>query len=318
MQTCEKKIQKGTMTVSGLKKEEGENVKLRVEKFLKENMKITDRIDIKTAYRLSKFKVAFQLLDSNDIGKIFGNAKNLKGQKNSDEKYYRIEELLPDHQQEYKTRIRDIKQENSRMPFTHQGTLTIEKGKLFIGEEEDKKEWQIPIQPAPVKDFLLMTKTQEEALEGIALTSGPKKTKEKSSFLSFASEVRSINEVKEVYRKLKTEHRMATHIIGAYRIFGQDHFSLQSFCDDGEHGGGRRMLNILKEEGLFNVAVFIVRYKDGHNIGKARFEIITELTKMVISKMPKLNRGENEDKETVEALRKAVTWGRRGRSDKQQ
>ena len=104
---------------------------------------------------------------------------------------------------------------------------------------------------------------------------------------------------------------MATHVIGAYRIFGTEHYKLQSYCDDGEHGGGRRMLNILKEQGLFNVAVFIVHYKDGENIGKARFEIISELTKQVIAKMPHLDRGErrsDEDRQLAEALSKAVTW----------
>ena len=75
------------------------------------------------------------------------------------------------------------------------------------------------------------------------------------------------------------------------------------------------MLNILKEQGIYNIAVFIIRYKDGGNIGKARFEAITELTKMVIMKMPHLDCGHRHDPEDIEtatALQKAVTWPKRG------
>ena len=320
VQKCESRIQKGTMTISGLKKQEDEDPKGRVIKFLQENMKIRTPIDVKTAYRLTKFKIAFQLSDPNKIGTIFEHAKNLKGQKNDDNKYYRIEELLPDHQQEAKNRMRDIKKENERMPFTHQSILSTQKGKLYIGEGENKIEWEPPIQAEPVKNYLLMNKGQEEQLDAVPLMSGPSKAKEGSKFLSFAAEVNTINDVKTLYKKLKTEHQMATHIIGAYRIFGQEHHLLQSFCDDGEHGGGRRMLNILKEEGIFNLAIFVVRYKDGKNIGKARFEIITELTKMIIARMDRLDRGErqnSDDKEMADALKKAVTWARRGTQNDQ-
>ena len=315
MQSCETKIQKGYMTISGIVKTEDEDVKSKIVEFLRDTIKIGRNMEIKTAYRMNKYKVAFQLQDPNNIGVIFKNASNLKGVKNANQKYYRIEEMLPDHQYEDKQRRRDIKKENSRMPFTHQAMITTEKNKMFTGDGEDKKEWRAPVQPTPVKDFLLMSKSEEEMLEALQIVEGPTKSKDGSKFVSYAARVASIDLMKLMNRRLKNDNMMATHIIGAYRIFGKDHYNLQSFCDDGEHGGGRRMLNILKEEGLFNIAVFIVRYKDGENIGKARFEIITELTKMVLSKFSHHDRGERRDEEeklTADALRKAVTWNRKG------
>ena len=197
------------------------------------------------------------------------------------------------------------------MPFTHQITLSTEKGQLQVGEGDTKKAWTEPLTVPPVKNILLMNKFEEDILEAMNLTAGPVKSHEGSKFMSYAAAVGSVDGVKILYKKLKAEHQMATHIIGAYRVFGTDHQDLQSFCDDGEHGGGRRMLNILKELGLFNLAVFIIRYKDGNNIGKKRFEIIIELTKMVLMKLPHLDRGErrNEDDQALaEALCKAVTW----------
>ena len=230
-----------------------------------------------------------------------------------------MNELVPDHKYEEKTRIRDIKKENGRMPFTHQATLNTEKGKLQIGEGKEKKEWKAALKPDPVKSYLLMSRTEEDLLDNFNFTVGPVKNQEGSKFMSFAAVAPSTETVKLLYKKLKMDHQMATHCIGAYRIFGKEHYELQSFCDDGEHGGGRRMLNILKELGLFNVAVFIVRYKDGENIGKARFNIITELTKLVLMKMPVLDRGERreqDDKELAGALVKAVLWQRKSGTDK--
>ena len=312
MMGCETKLQKGTITISGIKKIEGEEIRAVADKFFKEKLKLSS-IVIKSAYRMTKYKIAIQLLDPNDVALIFKNVSNLKGVKNDDDRFYKIDEFLPDHQFESKTRRRDIKRENSRMPFTHQTVINTEKNKMMVGEGEQKEEWKEPLQPEPVKSYLLMSKLEEETLDGLTMMRGPDASKEGSNFISFAVRVASLEMVKLLYRKLKNEHQMATHVIGAYRIFGKEHHYLQSFCDDGEHGGGRRMLNILKEQGIFNIAVFIVRYKDGANIGKARFEIISELTKKAIARLPHLDRGERkteDDKETAEALRKAVTWSK--------
>ena len=98
MQTCEIKLQKGTLSITGIKKEEGEDITQKVLEFLKNKMKITQEIKIRTAYRLSKYKVAFQVLDPNKLGLIFGHVKNLKGIKNEDDRFYKLEEILPDHQ----------------------------------------------------------------------------------------------------------------------------------------------------------------------------------------------------------------------------
>ena len=104
---------------------------------------------------------------------------------------------------------------------------------------------------------------------------------------------------------------MATHIIGAYRIFGANHARLQDYCDDGEHGGGRRILNLMKEQNLFNLAIFIVRYKKGGDIGYKRFEIITELAKAAMHAIPApLDTGHRdfaEERELAKSLKKAVS-----------
>ena len=124
------------------------------------------------------------------------------------------------------------------MPFTHQTIMETEKGNLMIGEGRNKAEWKTPLQPEPVKNYLLMSKLEEDTLDNMELIHSPSKRVEGSKFMSFAVTVGSVSMVHLFYHKLKNEHHMATHIIGAYRIFGKDHHNLQSFCDGGEHRGG--------------------------------------------------------------------------------
>ena len=210
IQACETKLQKGLMSINGIKKEEGENLRQVVEDFLKDKMKIPHNIMIKMAYRLSKYKIAFQLNDPNTIGLIFQHAKNLKGLKNEDQRFYQLDEMLPDHQYETKQRVRDIKKENSRMPFTYQATLSTEKGKLYVGEDEDRKMVTEEVGPEPAKNYLLMHKLEEDVLENLQVIQGQTKVKEKSKFIAYAAVVGSVSNVQLIYKKLKCEHQMAT------------------------------------------------------------------------------------------------------------
>ena len=65
---------------------EAATVKDAAVKFLQDKMKIHQKIEIKTAYRLNDFKVVFHLQDPNDTKTIFEHAKNLKGLKKQQRK----------------------------------------------------------------------------------------------------------------------------------------------------------------------------------------------------------------------------------------
>ena len=68
-----------------------------------------------------------------------------------------------------------------------------------------------------------------------------------------------------------------------YRIFGIKHHILQDFSDNKETGV---ILSMLKRMQAFNIAVFVVRYKSGPNIGGVRFQIIQELAKAAVKMIP--------------------------------
>ena len=158
MKMCETRLQKGSISINGLKKKENENIYEVVKDFLKDQLKIEKGMPLRTAYRLNKFKVTVQFVDPNDVAVVFGNVKHLKGVKKEDDRYFRVDEMMPDHQYEQKRRIKDIKRENGRMPFTHQSILTTEKGAFYIGEGEDKHKWIEDLKPPLAKDYLLRSK----------------------------------------------------------------------------------------------------------------------------------------------------------------
>ena len=316
IQKCQNKQHKGQMTINGfLKTASHGSLKDDIQKFLQEKVKLPRVTPITSAYRMNKAKVWFQLEDPNDTALIFKHVSNLKGQKNANERFYRIDEFLTEKEADKKTRMKDMKMENSRIPFTHQLTLSTEKGVLYSGTEENKHQYRRLLTKPVCRDYLLQTKEEEIDLEHIHIINGPCKEQEGSTFHVMAARIESIEELKKTYRRIKNDHCMATHVMGGYRIFGQDHIHLQDYYDDGEYGGGRRILQQLKEQQIFNLAIFVARYKEGGNIGKARFDIITELTKSVIAKVPgNIDHGKRDSEEEIElakALKKAYQAPRR-------
>ena len=63
-------------------------------------------------------------------------------------------------------------------------------------------------------------------------------------------------------------------------------YTHEEFCDDGEVGGGRILMNVIKRSHLTNIALFVVRKSKSVNIGASRFGLIKESLKSVMSARP--------------------------------
>ena len=183
---------------------------------------------------------------------------------------------------ENKQRIRDITSENRMMPVSHQMQMEVKQSELYVNGDK----YQKAVMPPNAKDVLLITKQQEKALDGINILSGQEDYVDGSKFYSMVVEASTLKQVQDAYRKIKLQHASATHIICGYRIFGIKHHIYQDYSDDGEYGAGRKILNTLKQRSAFNIAVFIVRYKTGSNLGAARFAIFEKLTLAAIALKP--------------------------------
>lgn len=90
---------------------------------------------------------------------------------------------------------------------------------------------------------------------------------EKSRFLSFARPVNSEEAAKDFVAQVREAHREATHVVPAW-IIGRDGLYMRC-SDDGEPQGtsGIPTLEVLKKQGLTDVAVATVRYFGGTKLG---------------------------------------------------
>ncbi|WP_058301491.1 YigZ family protein [Gorillibacterium timonense] len=89
----------------------------------------------------------------------------------------------------------------------------------------------------------------------------------KSRFIGHARPVATEEEALAFIAEIKKEHSAATHNCSAYVIGERDEYQKQS--DDGEPSGtaGKPILEVIKHQGLKNVAVVVTRYFGGILLG---------------------------------------------------
>lgn len=89
----------------------------------------------------------------------------------------------------------------------------------------------------------------------------------KSRFIGFARPVSTEEEAVAFVETIKKEHRNATHNVPVY-LLGKK-YDVQRYSDDGEPSGtaGVPVLEMLKKEGITNVALVITRYFGGIKLG---------------------------------------------------
>lgn len=86
----------------------------------------------------------------------------------------------------------------------------------------------------------------------------------KSKFIGIRYEVNSKEEVEEILKKLKKEHKKARHIPYAYKIGG-----LAKKTDDKEpsNTAGLPIYNIIERKNLDNTLIVVIRYFGGIKLG---------------------------------------------------
>ncbi|MFD0871650.1 YigZ family protein [Paenibacillus residui] len=89
----------------------------------------------------------------------------------------------------------------------------------------------------------------------------------KSRFIGHAKPVQSEEEALQFVEAIRKEHWSATHNCWAYVVGERDEYQKQS--DDGEPSGtaGKPILEVIKNQGLKNVAIVVTRYFGGIMLG---------------------------------------------------
>ncbi len=90
----------------------------------------------------------------------------------------------------------------------------------------------------------------------------------RSTFLGKLKKVKSEEDAKNFVASIKKEHSLATHNCYAYIVFDEGVERVR-YSDDGEPQGtaGLPILGVLKNKGLYNVAVVVTRYFGGIKLG---------------------------------------------------
>ena len=280
LQKIEASNRKGEFLVYGVVRDEQLSFKLMVLGFLKSVMDLPRPVRVISAHPIGKRLSApiwFKLEDPDDVALIFKNISNLKEQVNRFGKPYHVREFLTEKGKEEDARQRDLLMDNRKLPMSHQASITRARGNVIINQEP----YQKAIVPPKLKEVLLASQTHN--LQKLQIQSGSSHQEKGSAFYVYAAKVTSFEDIKEKYGAIKAEHLSASHIMCGYRLFGAKISNLQDYSDDGEHGGGRYILNMLKELSVWNLAVFVVRYHDGPNLGQRRYQIISSLTKEIVS-----------------------------------
>ena len=211
--------------------------------------------------------------------KVMAAKSQLKGVNDAGNQIY-INDYLPPATQEKRRREKDIKNLNKFRGSNDKYDFSYSKGNLMVQSEIYKKK-VLPPKPSDLIDIepeeigkILKLKIDRTA--DIAM--------EKSIFLGYSAVVENHVQIRQLYQKLKLVQPSARHIVCAYYLPGEPEYYNQDYCDDGECGAGRVILELLKRQNMTNRVVFVARKYGGSKLGPDRMNCYIESAVNVLQK----------------------------------
>ena len=265
--------------------EKKENCKEKTTKFLKDDMSIeVEDGDILVAHRKGTKKddydrpmlvqCRYELKE-----RIFSNLKNLKDKTNANGDKFSISKQLPESVVEQNRVIREVikeqKEKDKSLPPAQRSSIEVKNKEVFIDGYQVEK---FLLAPQPVEIFV--DKMEREKRDKIKFAVSDTSSLNGTELLYFAFKTGQLNEVKRTYRKIRSMHPSADHVIAAYSLKTKS-----GYQDDDEHGTSSRLLKTMQANKSVNTAVFVVRYKNGNNLGPTRFEMIEQSAMQAINRL---------------------------------
>ena len=211
--------------------------------------------------------------------RIFKNAKNLKDKENDKGNKFYVNKQVPDVYAEQNREVRDIvhdqKDKDSTLPPKEKSRIEVKNKQVYIDGVQVEKQL---LPPEPLE--ILVDKQEREKFDKIKFAVSDTAMLQGSDFIAFAMKTGQFLEVKRAYRKIKGMHSAADHIMAGYNLRMTSGYQV-----DGELGRASKIVKYLKDNKPLNMAVFIVRYKNGKNIGLMRFEIIEQVVQQATSRL---------------------------------
>lgn len=159
--------------------------------------------------------------------------------------------------------------------------MAFQKGDLLV----QGKRYEPPIAPPTIRQLVLPSTEEQRIDENIEIFEGATRDQNDSIFVGYAARVKKMEQVEGAYREVRRAHPDATHVMCAFRFPGENPTKSFGMADDGENGGARRILAKINQEKMYNIAVYVVRYYGGTNLGPDRFSFIETVALSAISEL---------------------------------
>ncbi|XP_062593379.1 protein IMPACT homolog [Saccostrea cucullata] len=132
--------------------------------------------------------------------------------------------------------------------------------------------------PPRAEDILMLDKDEIEKLDECDVRKCESVTEDGNIFTSLIAEIHTYAHARNVYKNIlrNPDYAFANHNILVYRFKDAQGRVHDGYCDNGEYGAGRRLLQVLVEREVSNVAIVISR-KNGKHLGPRRFDIMKDL-----------------------------------------
>ena len=255
------------------KKDTDENTKKVLTNFLKEELKVSEenieKLMFDRCHRIGKKGNQNRpiVAKCNQWGKtlIFQHLKNLDKTKK-----FGINEQLPrelnDRKQQLLPMFRDARDKKQPVKWIDE--------KLIVNEK------MFEVKKDGISDKYMNT---DVVSRSVNMTHAPPKVYGKSSFQGHVTPATSQDYILPSIHALYADNRVAraTHNVYAYRISTENGI-VEHYEDDKEHGAGRVLLNLMREEEVTNKLVVVSRWYGGEHLGPDRFNYIREAGKLAL------------------------------------
>lgn len=230
---------------------------------------------------------------------IMTHAPNLKDKTNQQGGKFYINQQLPEAIAEQKREICQIIKEKQKgeeqLPQSSRSRILVKNNKVFINGQLIRK----TITPPSVSS-LFPEEDQQKRIDAIKLRTFRSKPDAGSTFRVTIFRPDSLEQVKLAYVKMFQNYSTADHIAVACKIDGQE-----AYNDNAEFGAGMKMMKAIRESGLDNVVLFMIRQYGGINLGPRRFKIISDLATIALQKAE-----EQQNKQTVRSTSSSPSTSR--------
>ena len=169
------------------KDETYETLVAAVGNFFKNQMEITEEIEILDAYRKGKRglkdrTICIKLAHVSDKSVIFSNASNLKGKENIRKRLYFVKDDSNDVQQETSNYTRDLQAENKEMDEGLRKNIRVSRGKILVNNSMVQQK----VSHMKISKMLKLNAHQLQEIMAVKTVDGGEHVEDQSEFFSFA------------------------------------------------------------------------------------------------------------------------------------